>query len=370
MAKRRTHEEYVAELAIKNPNIEVIEEYINNSTPIEHHCLKHNVYWNAMPHNILNGAGCKECQKEKSREKRLKTNEQYIKEVAIKNPTIEVVGEYAGSKVAIMHHCLNHDVYWNAMPCNILQGKGCNECLRDKIGNKLVKSQEQYVKELSIKNKFIEVADEYINSSTPIVHRCLLHNTYWKIAPLNALRGEMCPECKKEKLQQSFSKTHEQYVNEVALINPDICVVGKYINAKTPIVHKCKIDGVEWLAAPSDILSGRGCPQCKESSGERQVRLWLERNKISYIKEKSFEDCRDKQPLPFDFYIPELNVAIEHQGQQHYFSVDIFGGEHAFELQKKHDNIKYHYCKNNDIKLLCIPYYANVEEELNNFLFI
>lgn len=69
MAKRRTHEEYVAELAIKNPNIEVVEEYTNNSTPIEHHCLKHNVYWNAMPHNILNGAGCKECQKEKAEKK-------------------------------------------------------------------------------------------------------------------------------------------------------------------------------------------------------------------------------------------------------------------------------------------------------------
>lgn len=51
-------------------------------------------------------------------------------------------------------------------------------------------------------------------------------------------------------------------------------------------------------------------------------------------------------------------------------AVDYFGGEDGFKKTVAHDNIKNDYCKNNDIKLLRIPYYANVEEELNNFLFI
>ena len=56
--------------------------------------------------------------------------------------------------------------------------------------------------------------------------------------------------------------THEDYVNRVAKINPNIEVVGTYINAKTKILHRCKIDGYEWMAAPNNISNGNGCPKC------------------------------------------------------------------------------------------------------------
>lgn len=299
-----------------------------------------------------------------------KTHEEYVEELKIKNPTVEVVGKYVGFKTKIMHHCLIHDVHWEAYPGNVIKGKGCKECMKEKVSSRLVKSHEQYVSDLSIKNPSIEVVDEYINALSPIKHHCLIHDVYWEASPANALNGQGCPECKKDKLQNAFSKEHDQYVIDVSLINPDIEVVGRYINAKTPILHRCKLDGNEWYAQPDNILAGRGCPQCKESNGERHIRLWLDNNDISYIQEKSFNDCRDKQPLPFDFYLPDYNACIEYQGQQHYHVVDIFGDEETFNLQQKHDNIKKEYCETNNIKLLCIPYYEDVDEQLNNFLFI
>ena len=57
-------------------------------------------------------------------------------------------------------------------------------------------------------------------------------------------------------------KTHEEYVKEVAEINPDIEVVDRYINDNTKIKHRCKRDGYEWYAKPNHILQGRGCPKC------------------------------------------------------------------------------------------------------------
>ena len=45
-------------------------------------------------------------------------------------------------------------------------------------------------------------------------------------------------------------KTHEEYVVEVAKANPNIEVIGTYINIKTKILHRCKIDGYEWYATP------------------------------------------------------------------------------------------------------------------------
>ena len=74
--------------------------------------------------------------------------------------------------------------------------------------------------------------------------------------------------------------------------------------------------------------------------------------------------------LPFDFYLPKYNSCIEFDGIQHYEPVEHFGGQESYDYTVKHDKIKNEYCKNNGILLLRIPYYKNVEEELNNFLFI
>ena len=60
----------------------------------------------------------------------------------------------------------------------------------------------------------------------------------------------------------SKKKTHDEYVNEVFEINQNIEVVGIYINAKSPIMHRCNVDGYEWNAMPDHILRGRGCPKC------------------------------------------------------------------------------------------------------------
>ena len=100
------------------------------------------------------------------------------------------------------------------------------------------------------------------------------------------------------------------------------------------------------------------------------IRQWLINNGIEYEYQKSFADCRDKRSLPFDFYLPEYNVCIEYDGKQHYESIEYFGGEESFAYTQRHDEIKNQYCADNNIKLLRIPYFANVEEELNKFLFI
>ena len=57
-------------------------------------------------------------------------------------------------------------------------------------------------------------------------------------------------------------KTHEEYVQEMSIINPNIDVIEEYINSDTKILHKCKIDGYEWYAYPTHMVRGHGCPVC------------------------------------------------------------------------------------------------------------
>lgn len=360
--KKKPAEQYVKELAEANPNIEVLEEYVNAKTPILHQCKLDNYKWKVTPNSLLRGHGCPVCAGNQK-----KTTEEYKLELATINPDIEVLGEYDMAKVQILHKCKKDGYEWMATPTNILSGGMCPMC----TGN-IAWTTERYCQAVRDINPNIEVLGEYVSAKTPILHKCKIDNHEWETIPDRVLRKAGCPMCANRTISQKLSKTHKQYVKEVSIYNPDIEVLGQYAGASTQILHKCKKDGHEWMIAPSNVLLGCGCPQCKESKGERIVRQWLERNKVIYKSQYKFSDCKDKCALPFDFYLPEYNTCIEYDGGQHFFPVN-FSGEGAeyteqqFKTTQYHDQIKNQYCADNGITLLRIPYFKNVEEELNNF---
>lgn len=77
----------------------------------------------------------------------------------------------------------------------------------------------------------------------------------------------------------------------------------------------------------------------------------------------------------FDFYLPQYNLFIEYDGEQHYKPVMYYNQtdeqmELAFKRTQEHDNIKNRYCEENNINLLRIPYWEkeNIETIINNHL--
>ena len=49
-------------------------------------------------------------------------------------------------------------------------------------------------------------------------------------------------------------------------------------------------------------------------------------------------------------------ALLEYDGQQHYESIEYFGGEEAFEKNQIRDEIKNNYCKEHNIKLVRLKY--------------
>ena len=76
--------------------------------------------------------------------------------------------------------------------------------------------------------------------------------------------------------------------------------------------------------------------------------------------------------LSYDFYLPQYNLLIEFQGEQHEQPIEHFGGEEQFKIQQEHDRRKREYAKLHNINLLEIWYYDinNIKkiltETLNN----
>ena len=286
-----------------------------------------------------------------------KTNEEYVAEVAELHPNIKVVGEYVASNIKITHKCKIDGYVWDTKPNVILMGHGCPKC-----SGRVIMPHDEYVKKVFDINPNIEVVGIYNGARNKILHRCKIDGYEWETTPDHILRGIGCPLC-----GGTLKKTHEQYVQEVSNINPNIEVLGEYISYKTPILHHCKIDGCKWYACPSNILFGTGCPQCKTSRGEREIFNWLNNHSIIFESQKTFDGCKNKKLLPFDFYLPQYNTCIEYDGEQHYYPINFFGGEEKLKKNIQRDEIKTNYCLVNNIRLLRIKYNENIAEILEKF---
>lgn len=66
----------------------------------------------------------------------------------------------------------------------------------------------------------------------------------------------------------------------------------------------------------------------------------------------------------FDIYIPELHLAIEYQGQQHYIAVNLFGGEEGLKRTKQRDKEKLQLSKANGVEIIYFSYKENITEKL------
>ena len=111
------------------------------------------------------------------------------------------------------------------------------------------------------------------------------------------------------------------------------------------------------------------------SRGENTIWDLLKQHAIKFEFQKRFENCKDKNTLPFDFFIPKYNLCIEFQGSQHYdpgFYIrkkkSQEEGMKKYLIQKKHDEIKKNYCIQNNINFLEIKYTEDINKKLREIL--
>ena len=163
-------------------------------------------------------------------------------------------------------------------------------------------------------------------------------------------------------------------------VNSNIEVLGEYINIQTAIECRCKKCGYIWYPKPNNLIYGKvtGCPKCQSySKGEDRIQEYLELNHVQYRIHKTYPDLLGigGKRLSFDFYLPDYNLLIEYQGQQHenpttFGNMSIEEASKQFEIQQEHDRRKRNYAQNHEIKLLEIWYcnYNNISQILDEKL--
>lgn len=171
----------------------------------------------------------------------------------------------------------------------------------------------------------------------------------------------------------ALKKITNDFRHSVGDIVNDLLITGMYREPGYKYYnYKCIKDGYEGVIREDHLEKGHGCPVCNNSIGEKCVIQYLKKHKIKFLPQYSFDNCRYKEKLYFDFYLPNYNACIEYDGIQHFEPVDFAGkGEEWAKEQFKYtilrDNIKNNYCKNNGMQLCRIKYTQDIKETLDSF---
>lgn len=297
----------------------------------------------------MRGANCPYCVKLSFKNKKGDSLDDFIKKSKEKHGNKYDYSKtiYVNSRTKVNIRCSKHGEF-SKTPANHLNGQGCPKCSKEEFvpqtnPSDLKKLKEDFVKK-AIKihgNKYIYINSNYVSSKKHIVINCPKHGDFIKI-PSEHLGGSGCAECKKE-TPHPLTYTTEKFISIAKEVHGDKYDYSKtiYKNSRTDVIIICPEHG-EFLKNSQFHLSGSGCFNCSstESKPESEIKNFIDAFNISYKN-----NCRQTiSPKELDVYIPDLNIAIEMNGN--YYHSELFGKPPNYHLEKTKD------CEERGIQLI------------------
>lgn len=230
----------------------------------------------------------------------------------------------------------------------------CIECRRDKRTKEFIKlSKERYP------GLFTYEKTKFITTKTPLTITCIKHGDLNIDLYSHTLHIHGCKPCEEEERYNKYLEKFKEIHNDKFIYYKNTEYGLSIVTDKMKI--KCKDCGNIFFQGIHSHAQGFGCPVCKTSFLEKYILKYLQDNNIKYESQYSFKDCKNIRLLLFDFVIfnkdNSIKCLLEGQGIQHFQAIpNWFGGEEAFKLRRKRDQIKRDYCKKNSIPLIEVKY--------------
>ena len=364
MSKIRNLDEIISEAnEIHNNKYEYVREtYKGVKYSMDIICPVHGKFSQIVYKHVKQGYGCPKCGIIKcansNRNKKQKINdchkvnfEEFVHRANEKHCGKFTYDEksFKNMKTLMNIYCEKHG-WFKQTPSQHLKTKfGC-KCCSDEYNSK---------RQFYTFKTFVEIANNvhnnkylydenfgYENWNKKIPITCKEHGIFWQ-TPNEHLQGYGCPKCGHIKHGLKQRMPLETFLKKAKIVHGEkysydnIEIPNSLINSN--IYPICPTHG-KFKVNAQYHLDGVGCPFCSESKLERVVRVFLEKKAIQYVYEQKFDWLVFIGKMSLDFYLPDYNIAIECQGEQHYRPVN-FGG--CCDEIAKH-NIPLIYINNND----------------------
>lgn len=222
-------------------------------------------------------------------------------------------------------------------PVSHTQGHGCHVCGYKKGGMSVNdRNKESFLsRAMAVHGDVYDYSmTDYRDSRIRVKIICRIHGVFEQM-PLIHLAGHGCKKCATHTLitETFISKSRKIHGDKY-----DYSMVEFSENNK-PVSVICPKHGV-FNIKPYRHCRGTGCPRCRNSHGETGIERVLDCMDIRYEREKSFDTCRIKLYMKFDFYLPDYGVLIEYHGIQHFASSEWNGGLGTLMYITRNDEYK------------------------------
>ena len=330
-------------------------------------CDKHTEF-EALNRNVENGHchGCPECSKLFKQEV-ARNNRKYLPGQYIGPNNILFIKElepHGGRRRGLFECPQCGNKKWETSLESILGGAcHCNNCHQKMLSDRIIQYNKSLTRDLTGQtfNKLtvVKLDKEKTVKKGEDVWECLCNcgNPTPVYVTTNDLTRKDHPTkscgCER-KLVNAIDLTGKKFGHLTALYPTDERVFGC-------LVWMCICDCGNYHKVSSDcLLRGKtmSCGCIGSSRGEDVLKQLLTSLNIKFFQEQQFNDCindKTRRQLRFDFYLPEYNICIEYDGQQHY--KDIKGWADTLEDIQYRDAIKNQYCKKHNMSLIRIPYW-------------
>ena len=319
-------------------------------------CDIHGDFNQSAKEHATNGHGCPKCYGNQT-----KSLEEVINDFKLSHGNRYNYNnvDYINNNTKVIIICPKHGEFQQT-PKNHKNGSGCPKC-----SNNAKYSTEEFINK--IKNKYTNITFDksiYNGYSTNMVVTCKVHGDIIvnsKSLLKNEINETGCVKC----AQITTSDIIDRFINVHG--NRYNYSKVKYKGSKEKIIIICSTHG-DFTVTIHNHIYGQGCPKCKSSKGEIEIMKILDKFNIKYIKEHKYKDCKYRNLLPFDFYLPDFNLCIEYDGIQHFKPLELFGGYNRFREQVMRDIIKNKYCDDKNINLLRIKYNESIYDKMGYLL--
>lgn len=314
------------------------KDYKNSGTKMLVQCPKgcqYEVTWN----NFRQGSRCPYCAGKKRTDQQVR---EHIEQEGYKLLSEKYVRAHDGLDL----ECDQGHQYrasWSVFQ----RGHRCPYCAGKAVAYDQVKG---YIEQ----DGYILLSKEYRHNAAHLDVKCP-HGHLYQVSWNNFKQGYRCPHCAGQVL------TYDQ-VKECIEQEGYKLLSKEYKNRSTKMLIECS-KGHKYKASWATFgQKGHRCPKCPASKNEEILGKILKDLHPDLEVDRQIKIGR----CWLDFYIPDLNLAIEYDGEQHFKPVRLGGvsqkvAERNFKKTQERDKRKNKLCKEAGITLIRIPY----TEDLN-----
>ena len=343
--------------------------YINSRTPVIIGCPIHG-FKEQKPGIHLTTNGCKDCGYAVHGDKMkgpLYDTATFIEKSKQLHDDIDYsITEFRGAEKPVSMICKIHNIPFTvAKAANHVSRthpqRGCKLCVSDKVKERCTMTLDEFLLRAAFVHGETYSYDrvKWVNANTEIVIVCKVHGPFRQL-PVSHLKYG-CRKCGDILRGKNKAYTQEEFVALARTVHGDRYTYehSVYKGMDEDITITCP-KHKDFVTTPHNFIhAASGCPKCKRPRLEGIVSSWLKESGIAFEEQKNFPWLKNVRLMKLDFYLPEYNIAIECQGDQHFknsFERPIFIRQDYIAKQSERDKLKHDQCEAHGIPIL---YFAN-----------